>query len=581
MPESSTAADDLASQILALAGHEGSGAAPSPGDLFARATKKQLLDCAAALGLKGVSKLSREDLAGRIEVAFAGLRAAPVAGAIALGEDPGSTAPPLNGGGSFPHKFDLGPGSEVQPMPKDIPWGYGHDRVTAMAVDPRRLYAYWEITDSAIAAARAGLGGAGERAWLNVRVYDITGRLFDGTNAHSYFDHRIERHERQWFFGIDKPTSTACVELGLRSEEGFFVKIARSGRVDFPRAEPSGDGSVEWLSVRSATGPVGNRFAGAPGAGPAARGVGPGPGPGPGGGPAGGPGGGGGGEEGWQDWSQFAGFPVPRGQRLFGRTWRSEATGEQWNSEWTKTEWIGPVLRTEWESGPLTYPVDVPEGSIEVQDNGEVSVRSEGGRTHVAYGPWQVVIRGIGARAERRVLGTWEYRRRISVDGGVERVTTGGGYAPGSSEWMMMGASERAWMGASEVLFRGASELWLLGASETMFAGASERLFAGGSEYRFRGASERMFAGATERMFAGATERMFAGASETMFAGASERLFAGGSERLGGASERSGGGSGAASAGGGSGAASAGGDAGPVYEYDPGSPYPAPPRERK
>ena len=170
-------------------------------------------------------------------------------------------------------------------MPKDIPWGYGHDRITAMAVDPMRLYVYWEATDSAIAAARAGLGAAGERAWLNVRVYDITGRLFDGTNAHSYFDHRVERHERQWFFGIDKPTSTACAEVGLRSEEGYFVKIARSGRVEFPRNEPVGGGGVEWLSVRGANV---SRFAGgAPGGG--ARGVG----PGPAGGGVGAPGGGG------------------------------------------------------------------------------------------------------------------------------------------------------------------------------------------------------------------------------------------------------------------------------------------------
>src|SRR5690348_4541071 len=277
MPESSPAADDLASQILALVGHEGSGGGvTSPGDLFARATKKQLLDCADALGMKGVSKLSREDLAGRIEVAFAGLRASPV--------DAG--AAPLNGGGSFPQKFDLGPTAEAGPMPKDIPWGYGYDRITAMAVDPMRLYVYWEVTDAAIAAARAGLGPSGDRAWLNIRVYDITGRLFDGTNAHSYFDHRVERHERQWFFGIDKPTSTACVEIGLKSEEGYFVKIVRSGRVDFPRNEPVGDGGVEWLSVRGATGPVGNRWAGSPAGRGGAEAHGPGPvgGPPPGGG---------------------------------------------------------------------------------------------------------------------------------------------------------------------------------------------------------------------------------------------------------------------------------------------------------
>ena len=556
MTESSPAVDDLASQILALVGHQGGGERlSSPGDLFARATKKQLLDCADALGMKGVSKLSREDLAGRIEVAFAGLRASPV--------DAG--AAPLNGGGSFPQKFDLGPTAEAGPMPKDIPWGYGYDRITAMAVDPMRLYVYWEVTDAAIAAARAGLGPSGDRAWLNIRVYDITGRLFDGTNAHSYFDHRVERHERQWFFGIDKPTSTTCAEIGLRSEEGYFVKIIRSGRVEFPRNEPSPDGTVEWLSVRSASGPVGDRFAGAPGGRGAGAGAGPDAGAGPGGAAPGGPPPGGANvDASWEethDWSQFAGFPVPRGQRLFGRTWqRHEMIGEEWSAE-TRTEWVGPTLRAEWESGPFSYPIDVPESTVEVFDNGEVAVRTEGGRTHVSYGPWQVIIRGVGARAERRVLGTWEYRRQVDVESGMERITTGAGYAVGSSEWMMLGASERAWTGASEILLRGASELWLLGASELIYGGASERMFLGASELRFRGASERRFTGASELRMGGASERSMVGASESRLGGASERGVGGGSERLGGASERSGGG------------------AGVTYEYDPSSPYPIPRRQ--
>ena len=183
MPESSPTTDDLVSEILALIGYEGTARTSAPGDLIARASKKQLLDCAARLGLKGVSKLSREDLAGRIQVAFAGLQAVPVQGAgagsvndVGSVTDAGGTAPQTrNGGGSFPQKFDLGPGQEPEPMPKDIPWGYDQDRVTAMAVDPERLYVYWEATDDAIAAARRGLGGAGERAWLNVRVSGAAG----------------------------------------------------------------------------------------------------------------------------------------------------------------------------------------------------------------------------------------------------------------------------------------------------------------------------------------------------------------------------------------------------------------------
>jgi len=532
-PTAAVSESDLASQILLLVGEDPGAFQPTGGteDLFLRATKKQLLDCAQRLGLAGVSKLTKDELAKRIQIAFDALRP--------------TTLLPDTGGASFPQKFDLGPSDEKVVLPENIPWGYGQDRVTAMVVDPDRLFVYWEVTDDAVQTARASLGRGGPGAWLDLRVYDITGRLFDGTNAHSYFDHRLERHDRQWFFTINKPTSAACVEVGLRSEEGYFVKIARSGRVEFPRKEPVGGGPTEWLSVRTATGPVGSAHAG---------GLPPAP-----GGPPGPPGGGGaaegslpgGGAGDWHEWTESSGFPVPGGQRFLGRRWEwHEADGSEWTGELTRSEWVGPVLRTEWEAGPFAYPVEAPS-RIEIHDSGELSVRTEGALTHVMYGPWQVIIRGLGARAERRVLGAWEYRRRVEVVGGVEKsLFATGTFGPGSSEWLMAGGSERAWMGASELLYRGASELWLLGASEIMFGGASETLFAGASEYRLRGASERLQWGASERLFRGATERLLGGASETLFAGASERarggaseMYIGASERFAGASERFGGGS--------------------------------------
>jgi hypothetical protein len=550
VPPSLTPGTELASQILSLVGHDPKVPPPSGGsaELFRRATRKQLLDCAQRMGLTGVSKLSKDELGGRVESAFQDLR--PATAVAAPPKQAKAAAPATNGAGAgagtiapFPSKFDLGPDAEVEPMPDHIPWGYGSDRVTAMAVDPDRLYVYWEITEEAVAAARAGLGRAGAGAWLNVRVYDISGRLFDGTNAHSYFDHRIERHDRQWFFAINKPTSGACVEVGLRSEEGYFVKIVRSGRVDFPRREPAQGAPLEWLSVR-AGGQAGTAVSTATGTsadvatasahsdGGAAGGQAPGPGGGlPGAGPT---------PSGWEDWTEVAGFPAPGGQRVLARRWNwEEAGGAAWTGEASRTEWTGPVLRTEWEAGPFTYPIEIPS-SVEVRDLGEMSIRAENGRMHIVYGPWQVVIRGIGARAERRVLGTWEYRRQVAIAGGADKThAPEGRFAPGSSEWMMAGASERMWLGASELSGRGGSELWMLGASEARFRGASEALLAGASERRWRGASELNFAGASERLLRGASERSFVGASERSFAGASERSFAGASERMfPGASER-------------------------------------------
>src|SRR5204863_479486 len=64
----------------------------------------------------------------------------------------------------------------------------------------------------------------------------------------------VERTDRQWFFDLRRPESTAVVEMGLKSFEGYFVRIARSGRVDFPRKEPAPPGGVEWLTVRAASG---------------------------------------------------------------------------------------------------------------------------------------------------------------------------------------------------------------------------------------------------------------------------------------------------------------------------------------
>jgi hypothetical protein len=153
-----------------------------------------------------------------------------------------------------------------EPKATHIPWSYGLDRVTAAAVDPDQLFTYWEATDLAIDRARAALGPGGPGAWLNLRVYDTSGLIFDGTNAHGYFDHSVDRATRQWFFHIGKPTSSAFVELGLKSSEGFFVAMARSGRVDFPRRQPAPWHEPEWMTVVPWSGEVADVHRAPPGA---------------------------------------------------------------------------------------------------------------------------------------------------------------------------------------------------------------------------------------------------------------------------------------------------------------------------
>jgi hypothetical protein len=541
-------------------------------DALRERTREDLIALAKKLGLVGVSKLKKEALAVRVHEAAKGLRGSAAAGGAprepksaggkpkraggtqkpeggmskraATAPTPAGAAPRPAGAAPEPPagtgatampgpepavtaKLDLGPDAGAAERPvQDIPWSYGRDRVTAMAVDPMLLFVYWEVTDPAITRAREQLHAGGPGAWLNVRVYDTSGLIFDGTNARSYFDHRVERHDRQWFFRVGKPTSTAYVDIGLRSTEGYFVRIARTGRVDFPRAEPVPAERPEWLTVRAATGEISHVGRGGP---HVPRPLAPGRKP----------------EphvavpvfEGGDDGEQVRVWQLLHGdgERI---GWRQLLGGAGWLELERRDEWEGPVLFSSWEAGPFTYPVTVEPPSREEWEGRSFAYRV-GDVTHVVYGPWQVVIRNLGAHHERGEIGRWEvFRSWVATTGREVRVSSQAGepLRVGASE--ALGASERRWIAGSERRLGGASEVWRLGASEIRMRGASETLFVGASQWIKLGASERRLLGASERRLLGASERRLLGASEIRLAGGSERRLGGASEqRLGGASE--------------------------------------------
>jgi len=96
--------------------------------------------------------------------------------------------------------------------PGELPWSYGENRITVIVRDPDSAYLYWEIDDEGIAAAKARLGKGGERGWCNLRIYDTTGREFDGTNANDYFDLTVDRADREYYLMIRRPASSIHAE---------------------------------------------------------------------------------------------------------------------------------------------------------------------------------------------------------------------------------------------------------------------------------------------------------------------------------------------------------------------------------
>jgi hypothetical protein len=411
-------------------------------------------------------------------------------------------------------KFAVG-GDEVASIDTgELPWSYGENRITAMVRDPDSAYLYWEITDDGIAAARGRLGPGGVHGWLTLRVYDTTGRAFDGTNANDYFDVRVDRNDREYFLMIRRPTSSMHAEIGVKTTEGFFQAIARSGRADFPRNLPSPSTELEWMTVTSdyappAAAPFRSRYAGPEPPLPGREGA------------------------GYVDvWR--AGFggavaedarPHPSWSSTAHRTFEHRHHIERWwhLTEW-RAEWRAGLRFAHWEGWP-----DPERVVIELLGDAPLRYFIEGGHL-VAYGPWRVEIKSFEHEPERRVLATWSMRWVKASTAMIERWGM-------TVERRRMGAYERSHFiaGASEqrlLVEGGASEVWRMGASERMWLGASEWLAGGASETLLVGASQLAFAGASALLYARASEQL--GASERWRASVGASEWVGGSGWVGG-----------------------------------------------
>lgn len=401
---------------------------------------------------------------------------------------------------------DLGP--DERPVLGDLPWGYGEDRVTAIARDPYWIFVYWELTDEAIARARAELEAPD--AACHLRVYDTTYRLFDGTNANWWTDVPIYRPANNHYVHVGRPASTFHIDIGVRSGDGRFARIARSGAVETPRDSIAADTRAEWMTVTSGDG-----------TGPEYR----------------------------HRYAPRLGAAAPHADDPGARELQhvTEALmGEGWSrAEWREIDMGGRTVRWMRWKGPSWREVwrTTGTGLVEIFFEGERrEIRTTEG-VRVVFGPWRVRIHQPGPAGARRVIDWWTIEYAWLTEGGAVRFETlpilermvhayRWASAAGSEARLLAGsqASEALHIGASEWAWLSASEFRLQGASETLFMGASELRYLGASELAFAGASELLFAGASERMPLGASEALALGASEALHGGASEALLGGASD---------------------------------------------------
>jgi hypothetical protein len=133
--------------------------------------------------------------------------------------------------------------SKLEPSSSDqLPSSYGETIVMLVPVDPTIAHVYWDVSPEDM--ERSG------SAPTALRVYDIHGRVFDGTNARGFFDVDIELDDRSSYVSLPDTEGSCQVDLGFITEDGGFVALAQSNSVQTPKSAPSARGEHEYLFVR-------------------------------------------------------------------------------------------------------------------------------------------------------------------------------------------------------------------------------------------------------------------------------------------------------------------------------------------
>jgi hypothetical protein len=148
-------------------------------------------------------------------------------------------------------KYDMGvPTRDLSAkVPKDLPAGYGKDRIVVMVRDPYWLHCYWELTRHAIQRAEAALGQEWHTAKPILRLLDVGGHDTTSTTESIVRDIDIHGGCNNWYIDVSNPPRSFRVDIGYLARSGRFYVLARSNVVTTPRAGISDVIDENWADI--------------------------------------------------------------------------------------------------------------------------------------------------------------------------------------------------------------------------------------------------------------------------------------------------------------------------------------------
>jgi hypothetical protein len=229
-------------------------------------TKKVLAEMARKRGISGWHRMRKEELLAALHkqprrrkpgrVATGARPAAHANGARPRAQTAAARNTSGNGSGEEAvesSKYDVGvPTKDLSAkVPKDLPGGYGKDRIVVMVRDPYWLHAYWELTRHAIQRAEAALGQEWHTARPILRLLDVSSQDTTSTAESTVRDIDIHGGCNNWYIDVSNPPRSYRVDIGYLARSGRFYILARSNVVSTPRAGVSDVIDENWADIDS------------------------------------------------------------------------------------------------------------------------------------------------------------------------------------------------------------------------------------------------------------------------------------------------------------------------------------------
>jgi hypothetical protein len=150
-------------------------------------------------------------------------------------------------------KYDVGvPTKDLSAkVPRDLPAGYGKDRIVVMVRDPYWLHCYWELTRHAIQRAEAALGQEWHGARPILRLLDVSSHDTTSSTESTVRDIDIHGGCNNWYLDVYNPPRSYRVDIGYLAKTGRFYVLARSNVVSTPRAGVSDVIDENWADIDS------------------------------------------------------------------------------------------------------------------------------------------------------------------------------------------------------------------------------------------------------------------------------------------------------------------------------------------